>query len=110
LAQVIDADDLAQMQADALEIRGDYEVSLAFRRGASSLAAQPARIARTGTQANVTNTAGAQQQRMDVIVMGGVTLDIAPHDRFTLDGVLYEVTFVRPNRRAATFAEAQAVE
>lgn len=107
---MIDAADLAQMQADALAIRSDYEVNLAIRRGTTTLAAQSVRVARTGTQARVANAAGAQQQRMDVIVMGGITLNIAPHDRFTLDGVLYEVMFVRPNRRAATFAEAQAVE
>jgi len=107
---VIDADDLAQMRADALEIQADYEVSLAFRRGTMTLAAQKVRIARTGTQARVANSAGAQQQTMGVIVLGDVNLNIAPHDRFTLDSVLYEVTFVRPNKRAATFAEAQAVE
>jgi hypothetical protein len=37
-------------------------------------------------------------------------LDVQPQDRFTVDGVLYEVILVRPNRTAATVAEARLVE
>jgi hypothetical protein len=44
-------------------------------------------------------------------VAGGVDFDVQPGDRFTDgSGVLYRVTFVRPNRDAAMTAEAEAVE
>ena len=42
-----------------------------------------------------------------VVVLGPTTFDVAIDDRFTLAGVLYRVTFVRPNRLAAIVAEAE---
>jgi len=46
-----------------------------------------------------------------VVVLGGVDLDIATGDRFN-DGAnrLYEVDFIRPNRSAATMAEARVIQ
>ena len=46
-----------------------------------------------------------------MVVHGDTDLDIEIGDRFNdTGGLLYQVTFIRPNRSLATFAEAQLVE
>jgi hypothetical protein len=106
---VLNADDLTQMRADLLEVRDDNDVSIAIRRGGTTLSAQTVRIARTG-RGGKRDSAGGQEVRADVIVLGGTTLDIQVDDRFTVSGVLYRVIFVRPNRTVAVMAECEAVE
>jgi hypothetical protein len=107
---LIGSDDLAQMAADLAEVRGDNEVSVIIRRGGSTLAAQSVRVARTGGQGMERDSEGAQQATGRVVVLGATTLDIEAQDRFSVAGVLYEVVLVRPNRTAATVAEARLVE
>jgi hypothetical protein len=103
-------EDWLTMQGDLLAVRDMNATSIVLRRGAETLAAQTVRVARMGFTARKASSAGAQEATTGVVVMGVVTLDIQAGDRFTLSGGLYEVTFIRPNRRAATVAEAQAVE
>ena len=107
---LLGSDDLTQMAGDLAEVRGDNEVSVVIRRGGSTLDAQNVRVARMGGQAVERDSQGAQQVVGRVVVLGGMTLDIQPADRFTVNGILYEVTFVRPNQDAAVIAEAKAVE
>jgi hypothetical protein len=107
---LLGSDDLTQMAGDLAEVRGDNQVSVVIRRGGSALGAQSVRVARMGGQGQERDSAGAQQAVGRVVVLGGLTLDIQPGDRFTVSGILYEVTFVRPNQDAAVIAEAKAVE
>lgn len=104
--------DYVRMQSELADVRDDNALSITIRRGASTLAAQTVRIARAGTasgqRADVGTLEEAQQR---VVVLGGITLDIRPGDRFNdLAGVLYEVVAVRPNRRAAIMAEAKVIQ
>ena len=101
--------DWAQMAADLDRVRGDNQVSVAIRRGSTTLAAQTVRIAGTGHGQEKQGQA-AQQASGPVVVLGSTSLDIQNGDRFTTGGVLYEVVFVRPNRRAGVVAEAKVVE
>lgn len=98
------------MQADLLAVRNMNAVDITIRRGATTLAAQTVRIARAGYGARQATSAGAEQPSTLVVVMGAVDLAIQAGDRFTWNSALYEVTLVRPNRRAATVAEAQVVQ
>lgn len=107
---MIGADDLAQMQADLLAVRGDNAESVILRRGSLTVAAQTMRIARMGGQGQNRESATAGEQRGRVVILGATTLDIQVDDRLTVDDVLYRVTFVRPNRTAATMAEAEQIE
>lgn len=107
---MIGADDLSQMQADLLSIRGDNDVSVVFRRGETALTAQTIRLARMGGGGTRLQSSGGQESRGQVVIVGATTLDIQPGDRFTVAGVLYRVVFIRPNRTAATMAEAEMVE
>lgn len=101
--------DWTQIAADLAAIVAENSTSIVIRRGGSTLAAQDVRIARNG-RASVAESAGAQESRGRVVVMGGVDLDIAPGDRFNDgNGVLYRVVMVRPNRLAAVVAEAEVV-
>lgn len=95
--------------ADLLAVRDDNSVSITIRRGASTLAAQTVRIARAGAIALRSDIGTMDQSSQRVVVLGAVALDIALGDRFTVSARLYEVDFVRPNRRAATVAEARLI-
>jgi hypothetical protein len=108
---MLNGEDWAQMQADLAAVRVDNEVSITIRRGNTTLPAQTVRVARAGgAQGREQDSEGAQQVVGRVVVLGPTTFDVAPGDRFTLDENLYEVAFVRPNRRAAMIAEAEVIE
>lgn len=102
--------DWAAMAADLLAIRGDNPVSITLRRGATTVAAQTVRVARINSAAARAGGNRTEEARGRVVILGTTSLDIAVQDRFTLDGILYRVTMVRPNQRAATVAEAEMVE
>jgi len=103
--------DWLRIQQSMTAILAMNAVSLVLRRGTQTLTAQTVRIERKGTaQARTADSAGAEQATGAVIILGATTLNIQPQDRFTLDGRLYEVTLVNPNRLAATQAEAQIIE
>ncbi len=103
---MLDAGDLTQMQADALALRNDNAVSITIRRGNTTLAAQTVRLLKRRGGTPVTSRDGAET-RAPVLVMGATALNIQIDDRFTIAGVLYRVTFVQPDQRAATMAEAE---
>src|SRR3990172_1373648 len=75
------ADDWTRMRADFTAVRDGNPVSIALRRGATTLAAQTVRVARSGNQARLAASAGAEQATMTVVILGDVTLDIQPGDR-----------------------------
>ena len=100
--------DRVRMTAGFAAIRDDRAVSIAIRRNGQTRAAQTVRIAKGGNiQAGSTDTAAMQAIIQPVVVVGDPTLDIQPGDRFTLAGVLYEVTAIHPNRDHGTQAQAR---
>jgi hypothetical protein len=102
--------DWLRMQADLAAIRGDNEIDIEIRRGDSTLPSQPVRIARTAS-GRVQRGEGTRQSEGRAVVLGGTDFDVQPGDRFTDPaGNLYEIVFVRPNRRAAVVAEANMIE
>ncbi len=102
--------DWAEFGQALMEVRDDNVVSIVIRRGNTTLAAQGVRIARNTGRASVIAGGATQQVNQMVVILGSTTLDIRSEDRFTVGGVLYEVTAVRPNRRAATVAEGKVVQ
>jgi hypothetical protein len=107
---VISADDLSQMQADKSEIRADNTISIEIRRGSGTLPSQDVRIALAGAWARSLASPGGAEARGRILVVGAIDLDIQVDDRFTVSGVLYRVSYVRPDHRIDTVAEAEAVE
>ncbi|KKM08399.1 hypothetical protein SY88_23710 [Clostridiales bacterium PH28_bin88] len=103
-------DDYAQMRDDLAEMIGDNRVEVTLRRGSQTLAAQGARIVRSGPRAQQARANASSAARAMVIVYGTPEMDIRRGDRFTLEGTLFEVGFVRPSRLVGTVAEAEAVE
>lgn len=101
--------DWAAMSTDLQAVRDDNAVSIIIRRGATTLAAQTVRVAgvTTGRRAD---SDGGNQAVGAVTVLGAAALDIQVVDRFTVAGILYEVEYVHPNRRAKTQARAKAME
>jgi len=110
--------DIEAMRADMDAIRSDNAFDLVLRRGETTLAAQRARVAGGSTSARVAGgstsarVAGVQidERAAAVVLLGDVAMDVQIGDRFTLHEVMFQVTFVRPDRRAATMVSAQAVE
>lgn len=103
--------DRARMTAGLREIRDDRPVSIAIRRGNTTLGAQAVRIARGGNiQAGNADAAAVQAAVQPVVVVGDSDLDIRPGDRFTVAGILYEVTAIHPNRDHGTQAQARQVQ
>ena len=108
---MLTAADRARMTAGLRTIRDDRAVSIAIRRGSTTLAAQTVRIARGGNaQAGAADVAGVQAAIAPVVVVGDAALDIKPQDRFTVAGALYEVTAIHPNRDHGTQAQARLVQ
>lgn len=103
--------DWTQAAADLAAVRGDNAQSLVLRRGATTLTAQSARIARLGGAGSERQDGQTRASYSRVVVLFGTTGNVQVGDRFNDGaGVLYEVVFVRPNRRAAVVAEAEAVQ
>jgi hypothetical protein len=102
--------DWTQAAADLAVVRGDNQISLTLRRGSTTLAAQSARIAQKGAGSE-TQGIGTRASGGRVVVLFGTTGNVQVGDRFNdAAGVLYEVVYVRTNRRAAVTAEAEVVE
>ncbi len=108
---MLTAADLAKMKADVAALIGDNDVSLVLRRDVSgtttTLAAQTVRVERTRSRGRQMNGEKSEEARAQIVVVGDTTLDIQKDDRFTLNGRLYRVTFIRPNTQISVQAEAE---
>ena len=105
---MLHTDDFLQMRRDMRALRDDLPVSVVIRRGGISLAAQPVRIVvKQGSKQDGSTT---ETSRGSVLVMGEIVLDIQADDRFTVDGALYVVKFVYPNRTVRTLALAEVTQ
>lgn len=107
------AADIAQITADVAAIVAEHGHSIAFRRMVSgvetTLVAQTVRVAALGRPAERQGQAG-QEVRTGIVLVGAVALDVAVGDRFNVDGRLYRVAGVHPDRRAFTQATAELVQ
>lgn len=106
---IVTVGDLAEISNILAEILADRPASLALRRGETTLAAQTVRIARL-RNASRSQTEAGREWRGGVVVVGAPGLDIQVDDRFTVEGSVYRVQFVRPNRDTGTQAEATLVQ
>jgi len=86
-------------------IRARNEVSLAIRRGSSTLTAQSMRIEYAGSRAARLQSDAARAATQAVFILGEPDMDIQAEDRLTHDGKLIKVVFIQLNRLAATIAE-----
>ncbi len=105
----MDADELAEIQNALLDVISEAAVSLALRRGGTTLAAQSVRIG-GGQGGRRTYGTHTSETRADVVIGGATDLDIQIDDEFNLDESLYQVRYVHPNRMFMTRAEAQRVQ
>lgn len=102
--------DNTELTAALSEVRNDNATSIVIRRGATTLAAQSVRIAQAGRQAAREAGGELEAALFDMTMLGATTLDIAPADRFTVNGMLYEVTAVAANKAAGVRARARVVQ
>ena len=106
--------DIARMKADISAVMGDNETSITIRRdvdgSTTTLDAQTVRIERTRSRARQLSGDKSEEARTQIVVMGDTTLDIQKDDRFTYNGDLYRVSFLRPNTQISVQAEAELIE
>lgn len=98
------------MRAALTELHAANPTNIELRRGNDTLVAQTVRIARRGSGGRAFPGQHTAETQMAVIVAGEPGLDIQIGDRFTLNGQLYKIDSVRPNRKAGTQAEATMIQ
>ena len=109
-AGALSAHELSLMKGDVGLLIATHSTSLVLRRqGASQPAQTDAVVNRRQTGKQVTS-AGAEEMRQAVMVLGTVDLDIQRDDTFTIGGQLYRVTQVKPAYDICIQATAEAVE
>lgn len=110
---ILTAADLAIIESDLEAIRSEWAHMVAFRRHVSgvetTLAAQAVRVAAEGAPSTRQGQA-ADEVRTGIVLIGDKALDVRLGDRFNIDGRLYRVTGVHPDRRAFTQARAELVQ
>lgn len=101
--------DWTTIEKDIRKIRQEDEVTLALRRGSSSVSAQAMRIVHAGGRAWKLQSDAARQAQQAMFILGEKDMDIEVGDRLNYFDLLVEVVFIQPNRQAFTIAEAIAV-
>lgn len=110
MTSTLTAADIAAMAADAGRIIAERPLSVAFRRGETTLPAQTVRVvARSGSSTRRGEMTAAPH--WPLVVIGPAALDVAVGDRFNAyGGELCEVKAIHNDRRAFTQAEADLAE
>lgn len=92
--------------ADRTTVRGgdvtreitDDSTSITIKRGSSTLDAQTVRLLTPGAQGAELSSAGGEEARADLIVLGTSSLNIQRDDRFLVSSKLYRVIYVAPEQ------------
>ena len=92
-------------QARMRKIRARNEVSLAIRRGETTLTEQDMRIEYAGARGFKLQSDAARSANQACFILGEPDMNIETGDRLTYDGHLIRVVFIQLNRLAATIAE-----
>ena len=98
------------MKGDVELLIATHSTSLVLRRQGSSQPAQTVAVVNRRQTGRQVTSAGAEEMRQAVLVLGAVDLDIQREDTFTLSGQLYRVTQVKPAYDTCIQAIAEAVE
>jgi hypothetical protein len=92
------------------KIRGRNEVSVAIRRGSSTLTAQAMRIEYAGSRGFRVQSDAARAATQAVFILGEPDMDIQAEDRLTYQSKLIKVVFIQVERQFATIAEGVVEE
>lgn len=103
-------EDIARMQAEIAEVRADREVEISLRRGDTTLEPQSFRLESVGQRGFQMRSAETREQRGNIMLLGAVDADVQVDDRFTDNGKVCRVVYIRPNRQVMTVAEAVEVQ
>ena len=80
-------------------------MSLAIRRGETTLVAPPMRIEYAGARGARLQSDAARAATQAVFILGEPDMDIQPEDRLTYEDHLVRIVFIQLNRRFGTIAE-----
>lgn len=94
---------------DSLGASSGLGAAVVFLRGTQTLAAQAVRLVRPGGAGTAGGNGTEAAQAVSQLV-GPPDLNVRARDRFTLDGLAYEVVAVLPQRQIATTAQVRSVQ
>jgi hypothetical protein len=109
---MLNASDLARMQADLADIIADNAATIQIRRDVGTAPGpQTVRVEAAGkNRSRLFRSEAGEETRLGIVVVGDAGLDIRVDDRFTWNDTLYRVTAIRPNTQMGIQAEADRVE
>jgi hypothetical protein len=107
---LLSAHELSLMKGDVELLIATHSTSLVLRRQGSSHPAQTAAVINRRQTGKQVTSAGGQEMRQQVLVLGAVDLDIQRDDTFTVNGQLFRVIQVKPTYDICIQATAEAVE
>ena len=109
---LLNSADIAEIRATMLLIRNNRSHTGPFRRIVAGvptdLPETTIRIERTTSYDNV-DSDGAEERRGDIVGLGAVDLDVQVDDKRIIDGSLYRVRFIHPDRRVHTQLDMELV-
>ena len=107
---ILDAADLALIAADVAALIAERPLTVAFRRGETTLAPQTVRVIAVSGAKTARGEATAAAH-WPLVVLGPASLDVAIGDRFNdYNGTLVEVKNIHNDRRAFTQAGADLAQ
>ncbi len=107
----MNAAELAQIKADIQAVIDDNPQAIAFKRGATTLAAQTVRVERAGSSAQTPGNEAGESGRGKLVILGAVGLNVQKDDTFVdASGMYCKVTLVRINKQVCVQAEAEVME
>lgn len=98
--------DIAIIAADVAAIVDEHGFMAEARRGGVTLAPQKVRAALSGPGGRKEGL-GTQEARAQATIIGATGLDIEVDDVWAINGSVYRVVLVHPDRRAFTQAQAE---
>ena len=105
---LLNSADIADIANQITNVRDTRSVSVVFRRAGVDLPAQTVRVERTSSYSDPESD-GAEERRGDIVLNGVNTLDVEIDDKFIIDGNLYRVRFIHPNRQMHTQVDCEMV-
>lgn len=101
--------DMTETIVESLGTAAGLGASVTFLRGTQTIAAQDVRLVRPGGAGTAGSTGTEAAQAVSSLV-GPPALNVRARDRFTLDGLSYEVVAVLPQRQISTTAQVRSLQ
>jgi hypothetical protein len=105
---LIDAADIAELRRLFVDVRDNRAHTGPFYRAGVPQPETTIRIERTSSY-SAPDTESSEERRGDVVGVGAIDLDVQVDDTRVIDGSLYRVRYIHPDRRIVTQLDMEMV-